>query len=254
MDGELGDLIAGIDRDFDLPAPNAAHAVRRRLQDAVSPALLLSTARRLLANLTAESDAQYLYSDPAFRYGIEIFCWPPGFGNRPHLHLSWNVSAVLAGTIDIFRSTVSAADCLLASPLVATAGEVGILIPPQFHFLKNNGTTSTITLHVFSADSANGAAPTPEPRPLLAAKFSDDDLLAIVAASISWAGPQAQDIVVAAFDLVKIDAKLSLMKMMATTDLSIAAMLARRLAALVGGVDELRLMEIARGLESRVGE
>jgi hypothetical protein len=211
-------------------------------------------ARLLLAQLISEPDARYLHADPASRYGVEVFCWPPGFGNQPHLHRSWNASAVMAGELQIFRSSVSEADCLVAEPFVATVGQVGILIPPQFHCLRNTGAKTAVTLHVFSAEEINGDIAHPDHRPPLAARFDDDDLLAIAAAAVACGGAEARDIVVSAFAVVEIDAKLALMKMMAMLDPAAAAALARELARLVGGVDERRLLAIADGVEAHVRE
>lgn len=253
MAGELADLIARIDDDFYLPAAKLPYAVRRCLQDAICPALFLDAARRLLAQLVSKPDTRYLYADPAARYGVEVFCWPPGFGNQPHPHRSWNASAVMAGALQIFRSSVSEAECLVAEPLVVTAGQVGILIPPQFHCLRNTGAATAVTLHVFSADETNGDIAHSDHRTPLAARFDDNDLLAIAVAAVACSGAEARDIVVSAFAVLEIDAKLALMKVMATLDPAAAAVLARRLAGLVGGVDAPRLLVIADGLEAHVG-
>lgn len=254
MGGELARLIAGIDHDFDQPAQDRPHAARRRLQAAVSPALFLDAARRLLAQLASEPDARYLHADPESRYGLEVFCWAPGFGNEPHLHRSWNISAVMAGTLQIFRSSVSGADCLVAEPLVATAGQTGLLTPPQFHCLRNVGDTTAITLHVFSADEVDGDIAHPDHRPPLASRFCDDDLLAIAAEALERGGADARDIVRSAFAVAGIDAKLALMKSMATLDPVAAAAMMRTLSQLVGELDSRRLLAIAERLEAHVGE
>jgi 3-mercaptopropionate dioxygenase len=254
MAGELANLIAGIDDDFELPAAKLPHAVWRRLQDAVCPALFLDAARRLLVQLVSKPEAQYLHADPTARYAVEMFCWPPGFGNQPHLHRSWNASAVMAGALQIFRSSVSEAECLVAEPLVATAGQVGILTPPQFHCLRNTGTTTAVTLHVFSADESSGDIVHPEHRPPLSARFDGGDLLAIAAEAVACGGTEARDIVLSTFAVVENDVKLALMKLMATLDPAAAAVLARELATLVGGLDERRLLAIADQLEAHVGE
>lgn len=253
MAGELARLIAGIDDDFALPAHDRPHAVRRRLQAAVCPALFLDAARRLLEQLASAPGARYLHADPESRYGIEVFCWAPGSGNEPHLHRSWNVSAILAGTLQIFRSSVSAADCLVAPPLVATAGQTGLLTPPQFHCLRNVGGATAITLHVFSADEAAGDIAHPDHRPPLASRFCDDDLRAIAAEAVARGGGDARDIVRGAFDAVAgIDAKLALMKTMATLDPASAASMMRTLSQLVGGQDGRRLLAIAERMDAHV--
>src|SRR4051812_14607390 len=113
MGGALVRLIAGIDVDFSLPAAEIPHAVRRRLQAALdSPELYLDSARLLLSQLVSDPDARFLFADPKSRYTLEVFCWPPGFGNQPHLHNNWNVSAVMTSSLLVFRSAVSETECL----------------------------------------------------------------------------------------------------------------------------------------------
>src|SRR5438045_3736438 len=136
MDSALEQLIAGIDLDLCLPASEHPDVIRRRVQESLgSPDLYLDCAERLLSQLVSEPDAQFLFFDPQSRYNLQLFCWPPGFENQPHLHENWNVSAVMTSSLLVFRSTISETDCLASKPLLAASGQVGILVPPQFHCL-----------------------------------------------------------------------------------------------------------------------
>lgn len=254
MGGALENLIAGIDLDFSLPEAEVPNAIRGHLQASLdSPELYLDCARLLLSQLVSEPDARFLFFDPQSRYTMQVFCWPPGFGNRPHLHNNWNVSAVMTGSLLVFRSAISETDCLASEPLPATAGQAGVLIPPQFHCLRNDGNETAITFHVFSIDEAGDEHVHLERRPTYASRFDDDEVVAIATEAARRGGARSMDIVRAAFSAAGNVAKLELVKLMAKLDPLEALRMARTLAQLVGGRDGLRLLELVEKLESAAG-
>jgi predicted metal-dependent enzyme (double-stranded beta helix superfamily) len=251
MGDALASLIAGIDLDFSLPAAEIPHAVRSRVQVALdSPELYLDSAWRLLSQLVSDPDARFLFVDPKSRYTLQVFCWPPGSGNQPHLHNNWNVSAVMASSLLVFRSTVSEADCLASEPLLATSGQAGVLIPPQFHCLRNAGDATAITFHVFSAGETGDDRTHLERRPTVASGFDDDDILAIAAQAVRHGGSRSKDIVRTGFSAVGNATKLELVKRMAKLDPNEAVRMARALSELVGGPDGLRLLAVVEKLEA----
>jgi predicted metal-dependent enzyme (double-stranded beta helix superfamily) len=251
--GALVRLIAGIDLDFSLLAAEIPNAVRSRVQAALdSPELYLDSARLLVTQLVSNPDARFLFVDPKSRYTLQIFCWPPGFGNRPHLHSNWNVSAVLTGSLLIFRSAVSETDCLASEPLLVTSGQAGVLIPPQFHCLRNVGDATAITFHVFSADETGDDRAHLE-RPTFASRFDDDEILAIAGEAARRGGARSMDIVRTAFSAAGNAAKLELVKWMVKLEPVEAVRMARELSELVSGTDGLRLLAVVEKLEAGPG-
>jgi predicted metal-dependent enzyme (double-stranded beta helix superfamily) len=254
MGDALASLIAGIDLDFCLPAAEIPHAIRSRVQVALdSPEFYLDSAQILLSRLVSDPGARFLFVDPKSRYTLQVFCWPPGLGNQPHLHKNWNVSAVMASSLLVFRSTVSETDCLASEPLLATSGQAGVLIPPQFHCMRNTGNETAITFHVFSADETGDDRAHLERRPTFASRFDDDDILAIAAEAARRGGPRSMDIVRTAFSAAANVTKLELVKWMAKLNPVEAVRMARALSELVGGPDGLRLLAVVEKLEAAAG-
>src|SRR5215213_1974163 len=225
--GALENLIAGIDRDLSLPISERPHAVRRRVQAVLdSPDLYLDCAHRLLSQLVVEPDAQFLFLDPQSRYRLQVFCWPPAFSNQPHLHQNWNVSGVITRSLLLFRSPISETDCLASQPLLVTSGEAGVLIPPQFHCLRNTGNGTAITFHVFSLDGLLDDKVHLE-RPTFTERFDDDAILAIATEAARHGGARAIEIVQTAFAAAGNGTKLELVKLMVKLDARKAIRIAR---------------------------
>ena len=153
----LQDLILGIGSDFDTcDAADVPYRIRSRLMSAITtPDLLLESSELLLHQVRFAPAERFLARDPQSRYTLQLFCWAPKFGNLPHLHTNWTVSAVLAGSISVQRSSISKEDCRACASILASAGEVGMLKPPQYHCLANpSGTEAAITFHVFPMNHA----------------------------------------------------------------------------------------------------
>jgi hypothetical protein len=250
MGRALEHLIAGIDADLSLPASELPHAIRRRLQVALdSPELYLDCAQLLLSQVVSEPDARFLFFDPQSRYTLQVFCWPPGFGNQPHVHKNWNVSAVMANSLLVFRSTVSEADCLASKPILVTSGQAGVLIPPQFHCLRNVGDETAITFHVFSIDELGNDKVHLERRPTTASRLDDDGILAIATVAASHADARSIDIVRTAFSAAGNTTRLELVKVMVKLDPLEAVRMGKALSQLVGGQDGRRLLDVIEKLE-----
>jgi hypothetical protein len=247
----LAQVIAGIDLEFDLPPSEVPHAVRRRLQAALdSTDLFLDCAQLLLSQLAWEPETRYLYFDPQSRYNLQLFSWPPGFSNPPHFHTNWNASTVMAGSLVIFRSTTSEADCLASTPLVVTAGQAGVLIPPQYHFLRNLENETAITFHVFSIEQTSGEGPQLEgPATSGASRIDDDGILALAVLATQHGGARAVDILRTAFTEVGNATKLELIKLMTRVNQPEAIRMGKILSQLVGGQDGRRLLALVERME-----
>lgn len=245
----LGRFIAGVNQDHGLPISTRPTAVRARLQAALACAdFHVDCARTVLAQMSTDPAAEVLFADPEGRYTLQLFCWPAGFGNEPHRHDTWTVSGVLAGSLEVLRSSLSAADCRAAKPLVATPGQTGVLAPPQHHCLRNAGPETAISFHVFSAgDGAQRADFHGRAAPDV--RFDDDDVLAIARLAVAKGGREARDCVRAAFSLVGPATRLDLVKLMLTQDPGEGIAMGRELASQVGGLDGHRLSSLLDGLE-----
>jgi|tagenome__1003787_1003787.scaffolds.fasta_scaffold20986338_4 hypothetical protein len=244
-------LIEAIDCDLKLTDAEVPHAVRRRVQHALTtPEFFVDCAHRLLSQLAFEPATRYLYRDPQQRYNVQLFSWPAGFGNEPHLHTNWNVSAVFVGSLEIFRSARSPADCAESVPLVAAAGEAGVLIPPQFHFLRNPTETTALTFHVFSSGSTPEQRPHREgPAQADECRLDDDGILALAKAVAGVDDPRVTDIIRTAFAAAGNLTRLDLVKLMAAVDPAGGIEMGKRLAHLVGGSDGSRLLAVLEQIE-----
>ena len=251
MGRALESLTTGIHRDFSQPPLEIPHAVRRRLQTALeSHELFLDCAELLLSQLVHDSEARFLFFDSQSRYTLQVFTWPAGFGNQPHFHGNWNVSAVMAGSLLVFRSAISPADCLAAEPLLAVCGQAGVLIPPQFHCLRNVGDETAITFHIFSIAEADHEKLHLENLPASDdARIDDDGILAIARVAATYDDARSTDIIRAAFSLAGHATKLELVKVMVTLNPREAMAMGRSLAELVGGRDGHRLLDLIKKLE-----
>jgi hypothetical protein len=251
MGRALESLTKGIDQDFSQPPSELPHAVRRRLQTALeSHELFLDCAELLLSQLVHDPEARFLFLDPQSRYTLQMFTWPVGFGNQPHFHGNWNVSAVMAGSLLVFRSAISPADCLAAEPLLATCGQVGVLIPPQFHCLRNVGDEVAITFHVFSIAEDDHEKLHLEKLPVSDdLRIDDEGILAIARVAATYHEARSIDIIRTAFSLAGHATELELVKLMVMLNPREAMAMGRRLADLVGGRDRYRLLNLIEKME-----
>jgi predicted metal-dependent enzyme (double-stranded beta helix superfamily) len=250
----LDQFIASVNRDHSLPASDRAHAIGKRLQAALADGMFyVDCARVLLGQLVSKPDCRFLFIDPEEHYTLQVFCWPIGFGNDPHRHDNWTVSGVMMGSLLVFRSAVSETDCVASKPLVAAPGQVGVLVPPQFHRLRNIGRETAITFHVFSLDDAAEKLDL-EGWPTSAPRFDDEDVLAITSMAVAKGGSEAISCVRTAFSAVGPVAKLELLKLMIRLDPTEAIDMGRTLSRLVGGLDGRRLLRLVDGLDTAASQ
>ncbi len=251
--GALEQLIAGVDEDRAQPEAAPPYAVRAPPQAPVaSPDLCLDCAHLLLWQVAFARDARVLFLDPRGRYNLQVFCWPARFGNAPHLHETWNVSAVLTGSLQVFRSAISEEHCLASRPLAADAGEAGCLVPPQYHCLRNAGEDTAITFHVFSMDGRREAAPHLESSSIADERLGDDGILALARLAERHRSARSVEIVRTAFAAAGDLAKLELVKLMVRLDTLAAIDMARALARHVGGRDGDRLLDLVERIGAAV--
>jgi hypothetical protein len=248
----LQDLIFGIDADMPTATADLPHLIRARLQTALSPRFFLDCADLLLYQMAFEPAARFLYSDPSARYTLQLFCWPPGFGNQPHLHENWTVSAVLSHSLLVFRSSVSEADCAASTPFLAIPGRAGVLIPPQFHCLRNIGNETAITFHAFGMNEDRGNKTQHERRSAVSMRIDDAGILAIAREAAKTGEAGSRDVLISAFLAAGNATKLELMKLMVKLDPMEAVRMGRTLSRLVGGRDGRRLLRLVEKLDVAV--
>jgi hypothetical protein len=135
------------------------HALKRRpfvveCAEAVISAVASTRALRAMPPLWGTR------STPA---SLRIFYWPPGFQNEPHQHEAWGVTGVVFNEIvvETFPATTPPLESQRGEPLrtiTARAGDAGYLVPPCVHRLRNETARTTVTFHVFGAESQASAA------------------------------------------------------------------------------------------------
>ena len=231
----LTSLIAGINSDFSDTGKDVPHAICARLQSALKTQdLYLDCAQLLLDQIVSDPSARFLFKDLLSQYTLQLFCWPPGFGNHPHLHDSWTVAAVLTSSLLVFRSSISVADCLASTPLVATFGNAGILRPPQYHCLRNVSDQTSISFHVFPIGKSQHAESFSR-SPSSASRINASGVLALAKEAAKYPSARSVGIVRSAFAIAGNSTKLELVKIMAQLDRRSAVQMGTILAQSVGG-------------------
>ena len=127
-----------------------------------------------------------------------------------------------------------------------------MLVPPQFHCLRNHGPEAALTLHVFSLDPA-GSALDREDGADGVPQFDDEDVLSIVRMAMQRGHVDAVNCVEAGFAVVGPVAKLELVKLMLLLSPERAVRLGRTLSRLVGREDGRRLLHLIERLETGRG-
>jgi 3-mercaptopropionate dioxygenase len=102
---------------------------------------------------------------PAGRYSIVALVWKPGQATPIHDHRCWCVVGVWRGleretTYDLHGDAESAY-LVERNSVVASPGDVGVLVPPEedIHRVENCGSTLAISIHVYGADiSVHGSS------------------------------------------------------------------------------------------------
>jgi hypothetical protein len=130
------------------------HALRR-------PPFVVECAERVISAVGSMrgADVPPLWGTRSTPATLRIFYWPPGLQNEPHQHDAWGVTGVVFNEIivETFPATTppleSPQRCEPSRSITARAGDVGYLIPPCVHRLRNETARTTITFHVFGAES-----------------------------------------------------------------------------------------------------
>jgi hypothetical protein len=164
----VSELDSYVDRMLDeVRAPGAsereiAPRVRALTQHALGrPLFVVECAERVISAVASMRAGEMppLWGTRSTPATLRIFYWPPGFQNEPHEHDAWGVTGVVFNEIivETFPTTTPPVESLQRrEPLrsiTARAGDVGYLIPPCFHRLRNETARTTVTFHVFGAES-----------------------------------------------------------------------------------------------------
>lgn len=100
-----------------------------------------------------------LYRHPKDLCSVVMMIWGPGQSTAIHDHGGvWCVEGVLKGELEIvdYRIKQESNNCISATPVKtirAGVGAVGNLIPPfEHHLIRNPGTSTAVSLHVYGAE------------------------------------------------------------------------------------------------------
>ena len=246
MGPTLAAFVAGVNFDLSIPAEETPRAVQNRLQSALGSDLFFDCADLLLRQVVQEPQTRFLFADPESRYTLQLFCWPPGFGNEPHLHTMWTVSGVMAGELLVFRSNISEEDCRSSIPLLVKSGSAGALSPPQYHCLKNTSAQTSITIHVFAIDQF--AADQSMGSSRATARITNNGILTLATEAARHKHLRCGELLWTAFAAAGTSTKLEILKLMVAVDPREAVRMATRLAEIVGGRDGDRLMSLVAAI------
>jgi predicted metal-dependent enzyme (double-stranded beta helix superfamily) len=128
-------------------ADYVASALRRELP---SPSLL--TAEQLAGDPSGYQ-THLLYVEPDGSFSVTMMVWLPGQETTIHDHLSWCVTAVLQGIEyeEIFALHGDHLD--VAARNQNPVGTVSGFAPPgDIHRVRNDGTTTAVSMHVYGTD------------------------------------------------------------------------------------------------------
>jgi predicted metal-dependent enzyme (double-stranded beta helix superfamily) len=135
----------------------AAEAVAAALRGRLPGPDLLSAEQ--LAGDPAGYRTHLVHAEPDGTFSVAVLVWLPGQATPVHDHLSWCVSAVLAGTEheEIFRLVPGPAGkgghFALVARADSPAGTVSGFAPPgDIHRVTNVGSTVAVSLHVYGTD------------------------------------------------------------------------------------------------------
>ncbi|HEV3380521.1 MAG TPA: cysteine dioxygenase family protein [Trebonia sp.] len=128
-------------------ADRVATAVRR---DLPSPALLTPGQ---LAGDPCGYQTHLLHAEPDGSFSITMMVWLPGQQTTIHDHLSWCVTAVLAGTEYEEIFALRGDHLEVAARNQNPVGTVSGFAPPgDIHRVRNNGVTTAVSMHVYGTD------------------------------------------------------------------------------------------------------
>jgi predicted metal-dependent enzyme (double-stranded beta helix superfamily) len=207
-----------------------------------------------------------IHRDDARAYIVRMLYWPAGYENVPHEHLTWTVSGVLHGGLNVFlwqRGSASDNRLALKRTLEVRSGEVGCLVPPCIHSFENAGNETSVSIHVIA--TGRGREPTlsagpprethvewlgTEERAVLAHRRLQRMLLANISIVSALAEPPKL-ILGRCFDSGDRTVKLAAARAIARLDPARGSELVSRLARDCEGPDRARLLQIADRLAER---
>lgn len=90
---------------------------------------------------------------------VETVCWQAGRGVAPHDHQTWGVVVGLEGeeTNVTWRrlddgSKAGHAELEIADETIMQSGDVCTLLPNDIHSVRNDGTSNSMSLHIYGRD------------------------------------------------------------------------------------------------------
>ncbi|MFJ8646052.1 cysteine dioxygenase [Streptomyces sp. NPDC093546] len=149
----VGEVRATVDRG--LPPGPTARLVAERLAPHLGAPDLLTAAQ-------CEGDpARYrqhvLHAEPDGSFSLVALVWLPGQATPIHDHVAWCVTGVHEGEEHERRYRLvpdgDAARLVTTEDVVNARGTVAALAPPgDIHLVRNGGTETAVSLHVYGAD------------------------------------------------------------------------------------------------------
>jgi predicted metal-dependent enzyme (double-stranded beta helix superfamily) len=196
---------------------------------------------------------------------VRAIFWPPGYGNDPHLHDEWSVTAVLHNEIgvDTFKGANTVEDAVSRSPIkiTARAPDCGYLVPPCVHRLYNPTQRDSATLHVFAAERRRRGGPAEDRRRggtesrlrgdgIRAGGMGRCTLVALCGVLAGITDPGAIELLERIFALGGLPVKLEVVKALASHDVRRAYQKSRQLESHLAGRDKEVLSAINARLAS----
>lgn len=97
-------------------------------------------------------DAPYFFYHEQLKFSVRVIYWPPFYDNNPHQHKTWSVTGVFHNQLNVFTYT------LLDNPkrlkkeksIIASAGDVGYLLPGCIHNVSNPSHEISASFHIFN--------------------------------------------------------------------------------------------------------
>ena len=100
-----------------------------------------------------------LHAEPDNSLLVETVCWQAGRGVAPHDHQTWGVVVGLEGeeTNVTWRrlddgTKQGHAELEIADETIMQSGDVCTLLPDDIHSVRNDGTTNSMSLHIYGRD------------------------------------------------------------------------------------------------------
>jgi len=103
-----------------------------------------------------------LHEEPDHSLLVEVIAWLPGRGVKPHDHQTWGIVVGLDGeetNINWLRrddgSKPGFADLTIGHEVNVGPGDTAVFMPNDIHSVRNDGETTTLSLHVYGKSLAH---------------------------------------------------------------------------------------------------